>query len=261
MNNRLKSVWLKISDFTVTILDIDTAMGAALSTIEQKACTTCDIACKLVVDNEGTFAGLAPVDFVGAAEGRADALKVAEALIGAVCKGYNPDYHRLKVPGVPAGAIDVGLHASTHNAKFNGGPLSDEQVQKIQNCTDTFTLQVDLQDFKVLVGSPSNDEATGVIGYVGLVITPASLAEYNRAISVYGGKARDGNIAHVSICGWDIVGFPTFIEARAAFGLVVADGQNYPDGKPFYTGNVFPAIMKADVDHSIEPRAKIQKTE
>ena len=263
-HGRIKSIGTEKafgSSFQHRRTNLDTAMGATLSTIEERACTTCDVKCKLVVDNGGTFAGLTPVDFVSAAEGRADALRIAAALIGAAGKGYNPDHHRLKVPGVPAGAIDVGLHASTHNAKFNGGPLSEEQVQKIRSCTDTFTLQVDLQDFKVLVGSPSNDDATGVIGYVGLVITLASLVEYNRAISFYGGKTREGNIAHVSICGWDIAGFSTFIEARSAFGLVVADGQNYPDGKPFYTGNGFPAIMKADVDHPVEPRAKVQKTE
>lgn len=199
------------------------------------------ITCKLVVDNEGQFAGLAPIEFVGAAEGRAEAFKLAEALVVSVGKGYNPVHHALKIPGVPTGAVDIGLHCSTHNAKFNGGPLAAEQIKLIQECSETFTLTVDLTDFKVLVGSPSNDAPTGVIGYVGLLITPESLPEYNRAVAVYGGKAREGNIAHVSICGWDFKGFATTTEARAAFGLVTVDGEKYPDGKPFYTANVFPS--------------------
>ena len=109
----------------------------------------------------------------------------------------------------------------------------------IQRCTDTFTMIVDLRDFKVLVSSPSNDEATGVIGYVGLLITQDSLPEYNRAVAVYGGKPRiEGEIPHVSICGWEFKGFSTTTEARGAFGLTTADGDKYPDGKPFYTANV-----------------------
>ncbi len=198
------------------------------------------IVCKLVVDNEGQFAGLAPVEFVGAAEGRAEAFKLAEALVASVGKGFNPEHHALKIPGVPTGAVDIGLHCSTHNAKFNGGALAAEQIELIQTCSETFTLTVDLTDFKVLVGSPSNDASTGVIGYVGLLITPESLPEYNRAVAVYSGKAREGNIAHVSICGWDFNGFSTTTEARAAFGLVTVDGEKYPDGKPFYTANIFP---------------------
>ena len=134
----------------------------------------------------------------------------------------------------------------THNAKFNGGPLSPEQVDLIQRCTDTFTLNVDLTDFKVLVGSPSNDEATGVVGYVGLLITADSLPEYNRAVAVYGGRPREGNIAHVSICGWELKGFSTSSEARAAFGLITADGEKYPDGQPFYTANVFPSMTSPE---------------
>ncbi len=204
---------------------------------------TMSIVCKLVVDNGGQFAGLAPVDFVGPAEGRAEAFKLAEALVASVGKNFNPLYHALKIPGVPEGAVDIGLHCSTHNAKFNGGPLAGEQIQAIQGCSDTFTLKVDLKDFKVLVGSPSNDAATGVVGYLGLLITPESLAEYNRAVAVYGGKARDGNIAHVSICGWDFKGFDSATEGRAAFGLATVDGAKYPDGKPFYTANVFPALV------------------
>ena len=205
--------------------------------------STMSIVCKLVVDNEGQFAGLAPVEFIGATEGRAQAFIFANTLVASVGKGkgYNPDHHNLKIPGVPAGAVDIGLHSSTHNAKFNKKPLTAEQIKLIQECEETFTLTVDLTDFNVLVGSPSNDAPTGVVGYVGLLITPESLPEYNRAMAVYGAEACKGNIAHVSICGWDFKGFATTTEARAAFGLVTADGEKYPDGKPFYTANVFPS--------------------
>ncbi len=135
------------------------------------------IVCKLVVDNEGQFAGLAPVDFVDPAEGRAEAFKLAQYLVASVGKNFDPAYHTLKIPGVPEGAVDIGLHCSTHNAKFNGGPLTKDQIRAIQTCSDTFTLTVELKDFKVLVGSPSNDGPTGVVGYVGLLITSDSLAE------------------------------------------------------------------------------------
>ena len=110
-------------------------------------------------------------------------------------------------------------------------------------------MNVNLRDFKVLVGSPSNDEATGVIGYVGLLITQDSLPEYNRAVAVYGGKPRLWEIPHVSICGWEFKGFSNTTEARAAFGLTTADGDKYPDGKPFYTANVFPSMTSPQGPH------------
>ena len=210
------------------------------------------IICKLVVDNEGQFAGLAPVHFVDPAKGRAEALEMAEILVTSVGKNFDASHHNLKIPGVPEGAVDIGLHCSTHNAKFNGGALAKEQIEAIQACSDTFTLTVDLKDFKVLVGSPSNDAATGVIGYVGLLITADSLDEYNRAVAVYGGKVRESNIAHVSICGWDFKGFATTTEARAAFGLITVDGAKYPDGKPFYAANVFPTLSTDDDDDEEE---------
>ena len=59
------------------------------------------IVCKLVVDNGGMFAGLAPVDFVGPAEGRAEAFELAKALVASVGKNFDPFYHKLKIPGVP----------------------------------------------------------------------------------------------------------------------------------------------------------------
>ena len=223
---------------------LDLSMGSSLSASLES--TTLSIVCKLVADNEGDFAGLAPVDFVSPAEGRAAALELAKFLVSAVGKNFDPAYHNLKIPGVPTGAVDIGLHCSTHNAKFNGAALAKEQIEAIQACSDTFTLKVDLKDFKVLVGSPSNDAATGVIGYVGLLITADSLDEYNKAVAVYGGKVREGYIAHVSICGWDFKGFATTTEARAAFGLVTVDGAKYPDGKPFYTANVFPALATSE---------------
>ena len=215
------------------------------------------VPCRLVTDNDGQFAGLAPVEFKCPQTGREEAFKFAEALVDKVGKGFNGDHHILKVPGVPAGAIDIGLHSSTHNAKFNDGPLSQEQVEQIQSCTDTFAIKVDLTDFKVLVGSPSNDEATGVIGYVGLLITTDSLPEYNRAIAIYDGNSRQDNIAHVNICGWEFKHFSSSLEARAAiwfdrsislFGLTTADGEKYPipAGKAFYTSNVFPSLRVAE---------------
>jgi len=216
-------------------------MGSSSSTTGQPG-TTSSIVCKLVVDNKGQFAGLAPVEVVNVAEGRAEAFNFAETLVASIGKEFNPKYHRLKIPSVPADAIDIGLHSSTHNAKFNGGPLSPEQVQRIENCTDTFTMTVDLRDFKVLVGMPSNDEATGVIGYVGLLFAPESLSEYNRAVAVYGGKPCYGNIPHVSICGWEFKDLSTTTEARAAFGLTTADSEKYPDGRSIYTANVFPSL-------------------
>ena len=206
---------------------------------------TMDIVCKLVVDNDGQFAGLAPIDFLGPAEGRAAAFTLAEALVHTVGKNFNPSYHVLKIPGVPTGGKDCGLHCSTHNAKFNGGPLASEQIQAIQACSDTFTLTVNMTDFKVLVGSPSNDAPTGVIGYVGLLITPESVSEYNRAVAVYNGKEAKGNIAHVSVCGWDIKGYDTTTEARADFGLITEDGAKYADGMLFYTANIFPSPVRA----------------
>ena len=201
------------------------------------------VECKLVEDNDGHFAGLVPVDFLGPADGRRKALEFAHALVTLSGKNFDPSCHVLKIPGVPAGHVDIGVHCSTHNSKFNGGPLTDEQIRAIRDCLETFTLTVNLTDFKVLVGSPSNDTATGIIGYVGLLITAASLAEYNRAVAVYGGQARDGNIAHVSICGWTLKGFATTTEARKAFGLTTADDQKYPDGSSFYTANVFPSPL------------------
>ena len=217
------------------------------------------IICKLVVDNDGKFAGLAPVHFVEPAKGRAEALELAKVLVAKVGKNFDSSQHNLKIPGVPEGAVDIGLHCSTHNAKFNGGALAKEQIEAIQACSDTFTLTVDLKDFKVLVGSPSNDAATGVIGYVGLLITADSLDEYNRAVAVYGGKMREGNIAHVSICGWDFKGFATTTEARASFGLVTVDGAKYPDGKPFYTANVFPALSKPQAQSQSEQKETTAK--
>lgn len=231
-------------------------MGSVL-TMGQQQDSTLEVVCKLVTDNTGQFAGLAPVEFVGAAEGRAAALQFARKLVYVVDKGFDPHYHSLKIPGVPTGAVDVGLHCNTHTATFNGGPLSAEQVELIQSCTDTFTLTVSLKDFAVLVGSPSNDDATGVIGYVGLLITQESLPEYNRAVAVYGGKPRDGNIPHVSICGWVIRSYSTTTEARAAFGLITRDGERYSDGELFYTANVFPSMILPDCPIYFENTAQL----
>ena len=201
--------------------------------------------CTLQTDNDGQFAGLVPQSFVTAAASRQLAFAFATDLVDTVDgKGFNPDHHELATPGVPAGATDLGVHCSTHNAKFNGGPLSPNQIQQIQNCNDVFRLTVNTANYKVLVGSPSNDASTGVLGYVGILLTEDSLPEYNRAMAIYGGKVKTGNIAHVSVCGWNIKGFESTTDARRAFGLVTEDGQKYPDGMPFYNANVFPTPIQ-----------------
>jgi len=223
-------------------------MGDTLSSIQRRDSMT--IHCELRTDNGGKFAGLIPIGFAhgGPKEGREQALMLAQALIKKLGKGFNSKHHRLKVPGVPEGATDFGLHLSTHNFLFNGGPLPEEQVRLIQQCSDTFSFEVDLTDFVVLVGSPSNDASTGIIGYVGLLIKSKSKSEYLRAVQAYGGTSylRDGQIPHVSICGWELKGFSTSSQARAAFGLITADGQMYPDGQPRYTANVFPSPIKIE---------------
>ena len=226
-------------------------MGSSLSGDLPQLFGELEIDCKLVVDNEGQFAGLAPVESIGATEGRAQAFNFANTLVDSLGKdkGFNPDYHNLKIPGVPAGAVDIGVHSSTHNVKFNG-TLTAEQIKLIKDCKETFKLTVDLTDFKVLVGSPSNDARTGVVGYVGLLITPESLPEYNRAMAVYGTEARKKNIAHVSICGWDLKGFASTTEARAAFGLVTVDGEKYPGGMEHYTANVFPSLSTTQTEEA-----------
>ena len=218
-------------------------MGAILTAITQK--DTWIVKCKLATDNQGDFAGLVPVDFTTPDQSRQDALVFAKALIEKVNKGYDADYFELKKPGVPAGANDVGVHCTTHNASFMGGPLSQKQVDAINACKDTFTLMVNLTDYKILVGAPSNDKHTGVIGYVGLLLRPDSLAEYNRAVEVYGGVKKEKYISHVSICGWNIKGFDTTIRARQAFGLITHDGQKYPNGDNHYTKEGFPVPADA----------------
>ena len=232
-------------------------MGDILSSAEGDTTT---IECELVTDNNGKFAGLAPVDFGNPAEGREKALKLAEHLVARnqLAKNFDPTCHTLKIPGVPEGAVDIGLHCSTHNEKFHGGRLTPEQMQAIEECKDTFTLTVDLKNFKVLVGSPSNDAPTGVVGYVGLLIKPESLREYNRAVDVYKGIQRDDNIPHVSICGWNLNGFDNTTEARKAFGLVTEDKATYPDGNSYYTANIFPSrcIAPGEAENIESPEKK-----
>ena len=70
-------------------------MGSAVSLLGQQD-STLSIVCKLVVDDEGQFAGLAPVEFIGAAEGRAQAFEFGQALVALVGKGFNPDHHIFK---------------------------------------------------------------------------------------------------------------------------------------------------------------------
>ena len=92
---------------------------------------------------------------------------------------------------------------------------------------------------EVLVGTPSNDPYTKTLGYVGVLMTEGSLAEYNRAMMVYGGQQKH-NVAHVTVCGWNGKGFDSYTEARLAFDLITEDHQLYPDGKTYYDKDVFP---------------------
>ena len=219
-------------------------MGAQLASKDLADNSTCTVKCKLVTDNEGEFAGLIPVEWESPQQSREEALMFAKALIDKQpkgYKGYDPDYFELKIPGVPVGAKDQGVHCSTHNAKFMGNPLTKDQINAINACADTFTMTINLTDFKVLVGSPSNDESTGVIGYVGLLISTETLEEFNRAVDMYGGTKKEDYIGHVSICGWNIKEFATTTDARRAFALKTTDDENYPDGHKHYTKGVFPA--------------------
>ena len=205
-------------------------------------------------DNEGKFAGLVPNSFTSPGQGRQDALLFAQALVDKLGKGFCAETFELVKPGVPQGATDLGVHCSTHNSTFNGGPLSEQQIDAIRSCNETFTLTANLTDFKVLVGAPSNDEHTGVIGYVALLLAPESLEAYNTATKVYDGIKKEGNLAHVSICGWNIKGYDTTSEGRKAFGLITADGDTYPDGQKFYAKGCFPQKI-AQADESSKERS------
>ena len=79
------------------------------------------------------------------------------------------------------------------------------EVASIKASEETFEVTIDLTQYHVLVGTPENDEDTGVIGYVALPLTSCSKDEYNRAMAVYGGVEVQGNLPHVSICGWTLV--------------------------------------------------------
>ena len=160
-------------------------MGTSPSAISEPTMT---FECRLVVDNDGSFAGLAPSILTEFVDSRNKALEFAKDLVKRLDnKNYNEDDIELKVQQPPKGKADIGLHCSTHNESWNKSTLTEEQIQMIRNCDETFKLTVDLRDCKILVGSPSNDESTGVIGYVGLIPTKESLDEYNRAVAVYGG--------------------------------------------------------------------------
>ena len=208
------------------------------------ACTTEDhvcVECALRVDDVGEFAGLIPIEGGEPTENREMALAFAKELVAKVPKNFDSKSFELVRPNPPGAAADMGIHCSTHNHKFPpGGRLTDAQIHAIKANTKTFTLKVLLNDYKVLVGSPSNDSNTGVVGYVGLLIHPDSLVEYNKAIAVYSGVEKEGNIPHVSACGWNILGFETTTEGRYAFNLTTEDGTLYPDGDKYYQGGCFP---------------------
>ena len=213
-------------------------MGDSLSAIADK--NEFNIECRLETNNGGKFAGLIPTCFETPAQGRDLALLFAQALVRKLGRGFCDDSFHLAKPGVPKGATDLGVHCSTHNSTWNGADLSPTQITAIENCTDTFTLTVNLKDFKVLVGSPSNDKDTGVIGYVGLLLSPKSLESYNKATKVYSGVQREETIPHITVCGWTIKGYASTTQAREAFGLITANGQLYKDGKKFYAKDHFP---------------------
>ena len=213
-------------------------MGDSLSTVADK--NEFNIECRLETNNDGKFAGLIPKCFDTPAQGRDLALSFAEKLVQKLGRGFCSKKFELVKPGVPKGATDLGVHCSTHNSTWNGADLTPTQVKAIENCNDSFTLTVNLKDFKVLVGSPSNDEHTGVIGYVGLLLTPESLQEYNKATRVYDGIQRKENIPHITVCGWTIKGYASTSQARKAFGLITANGELYEDGLDHYGKKNFP---------------------
>jgi hypothetical protein len=225
-------------------------MGSAYSTENDVS-----IECALRVDTAGEFAGLIPIEGCEPAESRDMALVFAQELVDKVGKNFDSELFELVRPKPPGAAADMGIHCSTHNHKFHGGRLTDDQIDAINANIETFTLKVLLNDYKVLVGSPSNDINTGVVGYVGLLIHPDSLVEYNKAVAVYNGVERKGNIPHVSACGWNILGFTSTTDGREAFNLITKDGQLYPDGEPFYTGGCFPTrrVTNSKEEHAEVP--------
>lgn len=247
---------------------LGTAMGDSLSRERLIKDSCVEVVCTLVTDNKGQFAGLVPktayrtmavYDSVSDSPFKAshdtfrtpvelgdrnDALEFAKKLVAKNKKRFSEAEHQLKTAEPPTGAKDHGLHVATHSSNRNGGPLSQEQISSIQDCKDTFTLNISFENFRVTVGAPSNDDATGVHGYVGLCITPESLREYDRALNVFGGQLRSDQFPPlVSICGYELMRltkFPTSGAARRAFGLVEHDNQKYPNGKTWYTGDQFP---------------------
>lgn len=227
-------------------------MGSLLSATVNNE-TTCVVSCKIVHDNDGKFVGLVPIDTTTTTQSRHDALILGTSLANKLGKGYDPAQHVLRAPGVPSGAIDLGIHLSLHNAgPWNGNHQITTQLRaKIDECQETFKITVNLETFKVLVGSPSNDESTGVIGYLVALMCEESRSEYERALSVFDGTNPNGTIPHVTLAGWDIQGYANTTDARKAYGLGTKNGELYPDGKKFYTGDGFPQ-KKAVIDESHE---------
>ena len=167
---------------------------------------------------------------------------------------FNPKSFELRIPGVPHGDKDVGLHLSQWTYGFGKTDLlTEDQKKNIDDCNETFNLTLDLTKVKILVGKPSNDEATGVHGYVGVTFNEKkSRAEYDRSLKVYGGQEPKGFIPHVSICGWRIKGFESNTLARRCYGLTTSDSELYPDGYSWYRNNdKFPELGMHELPEDI----------
>ena len=112
---------------------------------------------------------------------------------------------------MPSTFADRGVHCSLHNEHFDKFLLTAEQVAAIEACQSTFDIKVKTDDFKVLlpvpptnfgtivkwtklpnfeilkvlIGSKKNDIATGVVGYVAILLEEESMAEISRALEVF----------------------------------------------------------------------------
>ena len=106
--------------------------------------------CKLIVTDNGDMAGLVPANEYDPADMRANGLAFAKTLVTIGAKKYDPAHHNLKVARVPQPAeskrqCDFGIHLTTHLADYHGGPLSDDMVTCIRDCSDTFRIDVDIK--------------------------------------------------------------------------------------------------------------------
>ena len=199
-----------------------------------------EVKCALKVDSLGHYAVLVPDEKLYG--NRDEALEFAKRLVRqrAEEKRYDDELHELVNPNPPDDLPDVGLHCTMHNHQFHKGPLNAKQIRLIQNCEQSFVLWVDPTDYLVLVGKPSNDSSTGVLGYVALHLIGDSRAQLEKAKRVYGAVAPDEKfIHHVSICGWKIRGELTSQQAREQVGLPLSD-----DKMSYEREMVFPTVVE-----------------